>query len=107
MAVFVAIASGQNTSPAFTLDRADLVLAVEVPSHAAGWGAVRVDFASSSGTAPFGPALVPAAPFVGVWSGAGPGWGAIPMPPTPWGRVSLSGSASDVVTFGLHTLNRR
>jgi hypothetical protein len=66
---------------------------------------VRVDFSPTS-AGPFGPLLVTGAPFLGVWSGPGAGCGLVPVPPTPWGRVSVANSTSDVATFTLFSLNR-
>lgn len=102
------IASGQAVSSAFALTHAGPV-SIEVPSHAAGWGAVRLEWSATSGGPLFAPFLAPHAapvPF-SVWSGQGPGFGAVLTPPTPWGRVVLTNSTASVMSFALYALHHR
>ena len=96
MAAFaLTIASGQAVSSAFALTHAGAV-AVEVPSHGAGWGGVRLEWASTAGGPTFATFLTPenAAVLLSVWSGAGPGYGAVLTPPTPYGRVVVTNSTT-------------
>lgn len=102
--VFVIVNSGQSVSGAFTLERANRPLVVEVPSLNAGTE-VRPQFSTISG-GPFwtvqrrdGSGL----PFT-VHSGVGPAIGLIERVPTPWGRFTLTGSQSDVRTLVLYSL---
>lgn len=89
-----------SVSQAFTLNRADRRLVVEVPSLTAG-GELRPQFSATSG-GPFwslqrsdGTGL----PFT-VHSGAGPAMGMV-IPPTPWGRFSFTGSVTLISTLTL------
>jgi hypothetical protein len=104
MAVFAVIASGQAVSSAFALEPYAPQFSVLVPSHAATWGAVRIEFSGASGTAPFAPLWVPGMSSAHVWGGAGPGFGIV-TPPTPWGRISVSNSTAAPASFALYGLN--
>src|SRR5438552_15985752 len=107
---YVTTASGAY-SPTTVSSAAYLVrpypLAIQVPSLSAG-SEVRLQFATTSGgsgTGDFWSDLQKfdgtAAPFV-VYSGAGPGVGYLPFgPPTPYVRVSLVASQTQVRTFTL------
>lgn len=89
-----------SVSQAFTLNRADRRLIVEVPSLTAG-GELRPQFSATSG----GPFWTlqrsdgSGAPF-SVHSGSGPAIGAV-VPPTPWGRFSFTGSVTVISTLTL------
>jgi hypothetical protein len=100
--VFVIVNSGQSVSGAFTLERANRPLVVEVPSLSAA-AEVRPQFSATSG-GPFwtvqrrdGTGL----PYT-VHSGTGPAIGVIERVPSPWGRLTLTGSQADVRTFTLY-----
>jgi hypothetical protein len=41
-----------------------------------------------------------------VYSGAGPGWAYIDLPPSPWGRLSLANAATETVSFTQRTVAR-
>lgn len=89
-----------TVSQAFTLNRSDWKMVVEVPSLTAG-GELRPQFSITSG-GPFqnltrldGTGL----PFV-VHSGAGPALGVI-TPPTPWGRFVSTSSVTLISTITL------
>lgn len=104
---YVALASGSLSSPAFALERGSRTLVVEVPSLTAA-ASVRCQFTATSGTAPFldqfkddGSGAV-----LFVSSGIGPAFGAVPNPPTPWGRITVGAAQSAVSTFTL-TLRER
>jgi len=87
-------------SSAFTLtDVGPLVVAV--PSWGAGWQSVRVEFSTISGGPVFGPFLTPqpAVLPLAVWSGAGPGYGVLLTPPTPYGRLAITGSMAATGSF--------
>lgn len=99
---FVTVASGQSISGAFTLAWLTRPLVVAVPSLNAA-AEIRPQFSATSG-GPFwmlsrtdGSGL----PYT-VHSGAGPAIGLIERIPTPWGRLTLTGSQSDVRTFTLY-----
>lgn len=90
-------------STAFTLERPDRPLVVEVPSLTAG-GEVRPQFSATSG-GPFWTLQRPdgsGLPYA-VHSGAGPAIGVIDGSPTPWGRFSLTGSVTLISTFTLYS----
>lgn len=100
--IYAIVASGQAVSGAFSLERPDRPLIVEIPSLSAATE-VRPQFSATSG-GPFwtvqrrdGSGL----PYA-VHSGVGPAIGIIERVPTPWGRVTLTGSQSDVRTFTLY-----
>jgi len=104
--LYTNVLSGQGVSLAFTLERADKPLAVYVPSLSAA-SEVRLTFSQTSG-GEFVPLVGRdgAAGFIhSVASGSGPYFGFLDRPPTPWGRVWLAGSQSDVRTFALYTRN--
>ena len=89
-------------STGFFIERSERALAIEVPSLTSG-GEIRPQFSSTSG-GPFstlqrrdGSGL----PFV-VHSGSGPAIGVI-TPPTPWGRVSFTGSVTVITTLTVYT----
>ena len=69
-----------------------------VPSHAAGWGNVLVEFSPASG-GPFGPFWVSGAASATIFSGAGPGYGEVPRPPSQFGRIVVSNSTANVASF--------
>jgi len=103
--VYTCVLSGQSLSSPFALERSDKSVAVFVPSLSAA-SEVQLHFSQTSGSA-----CVPLFCLDGsgkpcvVASGAGPFWGCLPIPPTPWGKVVLVGSQSDVRTFCLRALN--
>lgn len=104
--LYILVASGQTVSGAFTLPRPNLPLVVHVPSLAAG-NDVNPQFSATSG-----------GPFTtlqktdgsgaahSVHSGAGPAFGVIQHPPSPWGRFTFSGSPGDVRTLTLFPTRR-
>lgn len=104
--IYVTVGTGGLTSGAFALDfQARAPFLVEVPSLTAAT-AVRLQFTTTSGTAPFfdvfrqdGSGLVHI-----VASGPGPAYGYSPRPPTPWGRIAVVNSPTLVTTFTLHPL---
>ena len=104
-AAFLTIASGAAVSSAFALTHAGAI-AIHVPSHAAGWGAVRVEFAATSGGPSFSPFLAPHAATVplAVWSGTGPGLGALVTCPTAYGRVTVTNSVTAQMSFTVTAL---
>ncbi len=88
-------------STAFTLDRADKDVVIEIPSLAAG-GELRPQFSSTSG-GPFSTLQRydgTGASFA-AHSGTGPAI-AIVTPPTPWGRFSFTGSVTVITTLTLN-----
>jgi hypothetical protein len=104
--IFVTVASGQSRSAAFALDRPERPLVIHVPSLSAA-SEVRLTFSPTSGSG-FAQVFRPdgTGAFFTVASGAGPFFGYLPDPPTPWGQVWLAGSQSDVGTFALYSLRR-
>ena len=93
----VSIASGFSVSSAFTLSRAERTIVVLAASHAP--ADLRVEYALTSGTAPFerlyrmdGSGIQ-----VSVVSGNG-GWGVIRYSPTPFGRVVQTAATVDTRT---------
>ena len=106
-AIYTLVASGQNVSAAFAVDRPNRMLLVTVPSLSTGQ-AVIPQFTTISGTAPFyslqrvdGSGL----PWT-VYSGAGPAMGLVPYPPTQWGRISITASVTAPTTFTLTTYGK-
>lgn len=101
--IYITVASGQSVTGAFTLERPDRPLIVEVPSLTAN-AEVRPQFSTTSG----GPFFTltrndgTGIPFA-VHSGAGPAFGIIEHIPSPWGRFTLTGSQTDTRTFRLLT----
>ena len=102
---FSVVASGGNTSSPFFLADAARPLAVQVPSLSAA-SEVRLQFTTTSGTAPFQDVFRQdgSGMFHVVASGPGPAFGSLQKPPTPWARIWLAGSQSDVRTFALFSL---
>jgi hypothetical protein len=100
---FVTVASGQSVSGAFTLERANRPVVVEVPSLSAA-AEVRPQFSVTSG-GPFWTVQRldgSGAPFT-VHSGTGPALGVIERVPSPWGRLSLTSSVTVPTTFVLYS----
>ena len=103
--LYVTVASGQNTSGTFALADASRPVAIQVPSLSAA-SEVRLQFTTTSGAAPFQDVFRQdgTGTFHVVASGPGPAFGFVQKPPTPWGRIWLAGSQSDVRTFALYSL---
>lgn len=101
--VALTIQSGAAVSSAFALTQYAGALLVEVPSHGAGWGAVRLEFSVTSGGPRFAPFLEPRRAEVplAVWSGTGPGFGALITPPTPYGRLVVTNSTTITASFSV------
>jgi len=97
-AVFTIVISGGNVSSAFTLPDATLSLAVQVPSHAATWGNIQVQFAPSS-AGPFGPFWIAGMNSATIFTGAGPGYGEVPRPPSTTARILVTNSTASVASF--------
>jgi hypothetical protein len=100
--VYLTIANGQTVSSAFTLERSDRCLVIEVPSYGTA-ASLLVHFTATSGTAPFSPPFRrdgAGAPHT-VFSGTAGGWGSV-YPMTPYGRLVLGASQSAVMTFTLN-----
>jgi hypothetical protein len=66
-------------------------------------GAVRLEWSATSGGPLFAPFLAPHAATLplAVWSGQGPGWGALLSPPTADGRVVVSNSTASPASFAI------
>ena len=99
--IYAVVQSGQTVSGAFALERPHLPLVVHVPSLAAG-NAVNPQFSATSG-GPFTTLQKTdgSGAAYSVHSGAGPAFGVIQHPPSPWGRFTFSGSPGDVRTLTL------
>lgn len=100
--LYVTVASGQSVSGAFALERPDRPLVVEIPSLAAATE-IRPQFSATSG-GPFYTVMRDdgsGVPFT-VHSGGGPAYGVLRQVPSPWGRLTLTGSQSDTRTFTLY-----
>lgn len=98
--VFVTCPSGQTASSAFALDQPHLALVVAVPSVAA--VSIAIAFSQTSGSGPYGTLQRQdgsGGNFI-VYSGAGPGFGIVPYPATPYGRLIVS-TPTDTVTATL------
>lgn len=99
---YLAVGTATPTvSPAFTLERGDRDMVIEVPSLTAGTE-VRPQFSSTSG-GPFytlqrldGSGL----PFA-AHSGSGPAMCRLTQP-TPWGRLIFTGSVTLISTFTIY-----
>jgi hypothetical protein len=100
--LYVTIDSGKGVSSGFGLERAELSMAIEVPSHSNAWGLVQVQFSGVGTGGPYGAMWVAGATSAYVWAGAGPGFGDIPRVATPWGRIAVTNSTTTVMTFTLH-----
>jgi len=102
---FVVVGTGGLTSGAFTLEDAGKPFFVEVPSLSQAT-AVRLQFTTTSGTAPFQDVFRQdgSGTFHVVASGPGPAYGYSPRPPTPWGRIALANTPTLVTTFGIYSL---
>lgn len=103
--IYATVGTAGLVSTNFVLPDARSPRLVEVPSLTAAT-AVRMQFTTTSGTAPFfdvfredGSGLVHI-----VASGPGPAYGYSPRPPTPWGRIAVANSLTQVTTFVLHPL---
>jgi len=115
MPSYFTIASGQGVSSGGFVERSERDWILEIPSMSAQIGGVRLEWSSQGATGPFG-SLVQPNPLVGaatrdqqtyIWSGAGPGWSLVyGSPPTPYVRVAVQNSTTDIATFTVHVLNQ-
>jgi hypothetical protein len=101
--IFLTVLSGQTVSSAFTLPRADAPMVVFASSNGTA-AALTIQFAQSSGTAPFVPLvkLDGSGGTLTVFSGTGPAVGVILHPATPWGRISLSTATTDTISYAIY-----
>ena len=96
--IYLTVGTGAAPSAPFTLERPQLSMVVAVPSLTA--SDVRPQFGTTSGggfatlVRPDGSGL----PF-SIHSGTGPAVGMIERPPTPWGRLNVVASQTEVRTF--------
>lgn len=104
--IYVTVGSGGATSGAFTIERPDFPLVIEVPSLSAATE-VRLQFSATSGGPFFGLSRDDGSglPYA-VTSGSGPAYGIVRCIPSPWGRISLVGSQSDTRTFMLYSTRK-
>lgn len=82
-------------------------IAIFVPSLSPA-SEVRIQFAQTSGGSAAGDVFADlfsvdgAGVRTAIYSGAGPGWGVVQYPPTPWARVALVASQTSVRTIGFY-----
>ncbi len=97
--IYAVIPPASTVSSQFYFERADKPWVIFVPSHAAlsvipQWalnsGGVFAALASPDASAQF---------FTSVWSGAGPGWGVVWHPVTPYFRISVSTQTTATMSF--------
>ena len=92
MAITLTVLSGQLVSSGGTLERSEKAFSVAVPSGVA--TSVFVEFATVDSAAPTGFGRLTrwdgtGVPFT-VYSGAGPGYGMVPIAPTPFLRIVVT-----------------
>ena len=102
----VVVDSGKFVSSAFVV-RGDRPFVVECPSQSTG-SAVFVEFAQTSGTAPWSRLQRADATGAGytVHSGTGGAWGIVDFVPTPFGRIAVSSGPTAPMSYTVLELAR-
>ena|SRR5690348_15523560 len=98
---YLVLATSQQVTSAFYIDKPVGLAVVEVPSFGTG-AAVFAEFTQTSGSAPFSTAwrLDGSGVQHVVFSGTAGGWGYV-VPPTHFGRLRVSSAQTAAMTFTL------